>query len=81
MTDKDKTEEVTDAEAGAETIKDEALDQAEGGFSLSGSFSSTLNTTTVNQKFTDVNFNTATGDLTTDTVDNVAALRRRPGRI
>lgn len=81
MTDENKTKNVTEAEAGAEDIKDEALDQAEGGFALSGAFTAKLNTATFNPQFTNVNFNADENIIKADTKEDEAFLRTRPGRI
>lgn len=81
MTDKDKSEQANEAKAGAEEIKDEALEDAEGGFSLSGSFTKTLNTTTTDPSFTNINLNADENIITTDTTKDEAFLRVRPGRI
>ena len=77
MTKDPDTSQTDDAAAAPENIHDEALEQAEGGFSLSGTFTQTTST------FTQTNFQTTSTDTTTalEDVDTVAALRRRPGRI
>ncbi|MEM8792158.1 MAG: hypothetical protein AAGE80_11110 [Pseudomonadota bacterium] len=80
MNDKDKIEDGTDITAGAEEINDEDLDQAEGGFSLSGAFTKKLNTTTVNTQFSQVNLNTNQNIDIPDTTDDGTFLRTRPGR-
>lgn len=79
MTKKTTTDQTDDATPGAEEVKDEALDQAEGGFSLSGNFTktSTINTFT---KFNGIQEATVSASDPTDTVDT-KSLRVRPGRI
>lgn len=78
MTKKNETDQTDDAKASAEETEDEALDQAEGGFALSGMFTKT---STV-KSFTNVSVGNSTTIEASDPTDNVDTnfLRTRPGR-
>ncbi|MEL7466885.1 MAG: hypothetical protein AAFN27_00425 [Pseudomonadota bacterium] len=67
--------------ADAEEIQDEALDQAEGGFALSGMFTKTVSTPV--HSFTNLNTNwTSTINAPDQSLDDAATtfVRKRPGR-
>lgn len=82
MSDQDKDKDVganaeDQAENQAEVISDEALDDVDGGFMTFTATSFTKSTFSVSP----INGETITAGSALDDIQNIAALRKRPGRI